>query len=149
MISDFRPPRVTESCEAVLRRLLASCAIGGCSQSCARVARPQDASKAPCFVPLLSSSARSYLNTKKQRMLRTVSEVAFMETQLGPASRYVHPVFQHSRRHVVRFVRALVKAGSVSFAEDAVEDVGLFFLSPRRLVLRGSLLMRVQAIDTL
>ena len=44
------------------------------------------------------------------------------------------------------FVRDLVKAGSVEFVEDAVEHVGSSLL-PRRLVLRGSSLMRVQVID--
>ena len=85
-----------------------------------RVARPQDASKAPKLVLLLSSSARSYLDVKKQRMVRPVSEVAGMETWLRPAGRYVDPVFQHSRRHV-GFVRGLVKAGPVGFVETAVE----------------------------
>ena len=75
-----------------------------------------------------------------------------MDTPLEPAGRYVDPFFQHSRRHYVGFVatqcglRDLVKAGSVGFVENAVEHIGPF-LSPRRLVLRGSLLMRVQAID--
>ena len=50
-------------------------------------------------------------------MLRPVSEVADMETRLRPAGRYVDPVFQHSRRHYVGFVRDLVKAGSVEFVE--------------------------------
>ena len=31
-------------------------------------------------------------------MLRPVSEVADMETQLGPAGHHVDPVFQHSQR---------------------------------------------------
>ena len=69
-----------------------------------RVARPQDASKAIYFVSLLSSSARSYLDTCKQRMLRPVSEVADMEARVGTAGRYVDPVFQHSQRHHVGFV---------------------------------------------
>ena len=76
-----------------------------------RVDRPQDASKAPFFVSLLSCPARSYLDAYKQRMLRPVSEVADMETPLGPAGRYVDPFFQH--RHYVGFVRDLVKSGSV------------------------------------
>ena len=42
--------------------------------------------------------------------------------------RYVDPVFQHSRRHNVGFVRDLVKTGSVSVV-DAVEHVGLFFVA--------------------
>ena len=80
------------------RQLLASRAIGGCSsvsddhapRSLAvfqswRVAGPQDASKARNFVSSLSSSARSYLDTCKQRVLRPVSEAADMETRLGPA----------------------------------------------------------------
>ena len=46
-------------------------------------------------------------------LLRTVSEVADMETRLGPAGRYVDPFSQHSRRHYVGFVRDLVEAGSV------------------------------------
>ena len=53
---------------------------------------------------LLSSSARSYLEAYK-RMLRLVSEVAHMENRLGLAGRNVVPVFQHSRRHYVGFVR--------------------------------------------
>ena len=101
VVSDFRPPSV-----------LASRAIGGCSLSSddhapgsltvfqsSRVARPQDASKPPCLVSLLSRSARSHLDTCEQRMLRPVSEVADMETRLWLADRYVDPVFQHSRRH--------------------------------------------------
>ena len=76
VISDFRLPNVTESGEAALRGLLASRAIGGYSLTSddsapgslivfqpSRVARPQDASKAPCIVSLLSNSARSYLDT--------------------------------------------------------------------------------------
>ena len=59
-------------------------------------------------------------------MLHPVSEVAEMETRLGPTGRYVDPVFQDSRRHFAGFVRDLVKAGSVRFVEAAVEHVGLF-----------------------
>ena len=69
-----------------------------------------------------------------------------MDTQLGAACRYVDPVFQHGGRHDVGFVCDLVKAGSVGFVEDAVEHVVSFSL-PRKLELRGSLLMRVQATD--
>ena len=80
--------------------------------------------------------------------LRPVSGDADKGTQLGPAGRHVGPVFQHSRRHYVGFARdLLVKAGSVGFVEDAVGQVGLFFSMPRRLVLRGSLMMRVPATD--
>ena len=64
-----------------------------------------------------------------QRMLLPVSEVADMETQLGPVSRYIDPVFQHSRRRLVGFVRDLVRAGSVDCVEDAVEHVGLHFVA--------------------
>ena len=126
---------------AALARLLASRAIGGYSvpsddpapgslsvfQS-SRVARPQDASGALDLVSLLSSSARSYLDAQKQRMLRPVSEVADMVARQGPAGRYVDPVFQHSQRRCVGLVRALVKAGSVGFVETAAEHVGLFFV---------------------
>ena len=49
----------------------------------------------------LSSPARCYLDAYKQRVLRPVSEVADMETLLGPAGRYVDPVVQHCRRHYV------------------------------------------------
>ena len=94
-----------------------------------RVARHQDASKAPNLVSSLRSSARSYLDTCKQRMLRPGSEVADMETLVGPAGRYVEPVFQHSGRHYVGFVRDLVKAGCVGFVETAVAHVGLFFFA--------------------
>ena len=104
--------------------------------------------KAPYFVSLLSSSARSYLDTSQQRMLRPVSEVADIETRLGLAGRHVDPVFQHSRRHYVGFVRDLVEAASVGFVEGAVEHVGCFFVA-KWLVLRGSLLMRVPAPDIL
>ena len=68
VISDFRPTSVTGSGEAVLRRLLASRAIESDSLTfddpapgsltvfqSSRVARPQDASRAPDLVPLLSS----------------------------------------------------------------------------------------------
>ena len=55
----------------------------------ARVARPQDATKALYFGSLLSSSARSYVDVVEQRMLRPVSEVADMGTRLGPAGRTV------------------------------------------------------------
>ena len=87
-----------------------------------RVARPQDASKAPYSVSLLSSSPRSYLDAHKLRMLRPVSEVA---------GRHLDPVFQHSWRHYVGFVRDLVKAASVGFVEDAVEHVGLLFVAKK------------------
>ena len=70
-----------------------------------------------------------------------------METPLGLAGRSVDPVFQHSRRHYVGFIRDLVKAGSVGFDETAVEHKVAFFLLPRRLWLKGSSLTRVQATD--
>ena len=50
-----------------------------------------------------------------------------METWLGLAGRNVDPVFQHSWRHCVGFIRDLVKAGSVGFVGTAVEHVGVFF----------------------
>ena len=53
-------------------------------------------------------------------MLRAVSEVADVETRLGPAGRYVGPVFQHRRPHYVGFISDLVKAGSVGLVETAV-----------------------------
>ena len=69
VISDFRPPSVTESDEAAPRRLQASRAIGGYSLTSddpapgsptvfhlSRVARPQDASKALRLGSLLSCS---------------------------------------------------------------------------------------------
>ena len=60
-------------------------------------------------------------------MLRPVSEVADMETRF----RYVDPVFQHSRRQYVGFVRDLVKNGSVGFVTTAVEKVGLSFVAKK------------------
>ena len=76
VISDFGSPSATESGEAALRRLFASRAIEGCSLTSgdpaqgsltmfqsSRDAPPQDSSKVPHFVSLLSSSARSYLDT--------------------------------------------------------------------------------------
>ena len=109
VIFDFRPPSVAESGEAALRRLLAGLDTGGYSlpsddpaqgsltefQS-TRVARPEDASKVPNLVSLLRSSARSYLDASKQRMFGPVSDVADIETQLGPGGLHVDPVFQHS-----------------------------------------------------
>ena len=130
VISAFRPPSVAESAEAVLRRLLASRAIGGYSLTSdvlapgsptvfqsSQAARPQDTLRAPYHVSLLSSSVRSYLNAYKRRMLRPVSEVADMETRLRSTGRCVDPVFQHSRRRCVGFVRDMVRAGSVEFVE--------------------------------
>ena len=114
-----------------------------------RVARPQDALKAPKLVSLLSSSAPSYLDPYEQRMFRAFSEVADLDTRLGPAGRYVDPVFQHSSRFYVAFTHELVKTKSVRFVEEAVEHVGLFFSLPRRSELRGSSLMCVQVIDIL
>ena len=58
-----------------------------------RVTRPQDASKALHIGSLLSSSSRSFLDTCKQRMVCPVSEVADMETGLGPTGRDADPVF--------------------------------------------------------
>ena len=46
---------------------------------------------------------------------------------LGPAGRYVDPVFQDSQRHIVDFVWDLVQAGSIGIVEDAVEHFGLLF----------------------
>ena len=64
-------------------------------------------------------------------MLRPAAEVADMPHCLGLAGRYVDPVFQHTRRHYVGFVRDLVRAGSVDFVEDAVEHVGLFLVAKK------------------
>ena len=44
-----------------------------------------------------------------------------METLWLLVGRYVDPVFQHSKRHFVGFVRHLVKSGSVGVVEGAVE----------------------------
>ena len=41
-----------------------------------------------------------------------------MGARLGPAGRYVDPVFPHSRRHHAGFIRDLFKAGFVGFVED-------------------------------
>ena len=60
-------------------------------------------------------------------MLRAISEVADIETRLGPGGLYFDRVFQHSRRHYVGLVRDLVEDGSLGFVEDACEFVGLFF----------------------
>ena len=87
--------------------------------------------KALYLVSLLSSSARSYLDTNKQRVFRPVLEVADVETRLGLAGRDVDPVFQHSWRHHAGFVWDLVKAGSIGFVEGAVEHVGLFFVDEK------------------
>ena len=70
-----------------------------------------------------------------QRTLRPFSEVADMETRLGPPGRYVDPVVWHSRRHFVGFIRDPVKAGSVGFVETA-SDVGLFFVAKKAVAQR-------------
>ena len=80
-------------------------------------------------MPHLSCSARSYLDTYKQRMFCPVSVVADME-----ASRYVDPVFQHSRRRHVGFIRGLW-------------NTLVSCLLPRKLGLRDSIWMPVQATD--
>ena len=54
-----------------------------------------------------------------------------MATRLGPAGRYVDPVFQHSRRHHLGCVRELVRAGSVGFLKMLLNTLGSFSL-PRR-----------------
>ena len=64
-------------------------------------------------------------------MLRSVSEVADMDSPVGLAGLYVDPVFQHSRRQHVGVVSDLGKAGSVGFVEDAVEHVGLLFVAKK------------------
>ena len=51
--------------------------------------------------------------------------------RLGPAGRFVCPIFQHKRRHHVGFVRDLVKVGSVDSVEDVVEHVGLFLVAKK------------------
>ena len=74
VISGFRPASGTESSEAALRRLLASCTIGcfaltsddpapGSVTESSRIARPPYAPKALGFVSLMSSSSRFYLET--------------------------------------------------------------------------------------
>ena len=103
VISDFGPPRVTESGEAALRRLLSSRAIGrysltsddpapGSLSVCqsSRAARLQDASKAFYLGSLLSGSVRSCLDAFSQRLRRPVPEVADMEIRLGPVITLIH-----------------------------------------------------------
>ena len=140
MISDFRPPSGTESGEAALWRLLVCRALGGYSPTSndaalgwlavfqsLRVARPQDASKAFYLGSSLSCATPSSLDVCKQRMLRPVSEVADMETWLGPAGRYVDAVIWHSRRHYVVYIRDMVRASPVVFVETAVETRWFLF----------------------
>ena len=86
VICDFRPPSATGSGEAALLRLLASRAIGGYSLTSddpaprsqtvfhsSRVARPQDASKAPYLVSLLSSSAMQESSVRVVMFLRLLT----------------------------------------------------------------------------
>ena len=150
VISDFSLPSGTESGEAALRRLLASRAIGGyvltsdgpapgrptVFQS-SRVARPQDASKAPGLVSLLSSSARFHLDAYKQRMLRPVSEVADMETAWD---RPVPTLIQSSRTADVTTWTSFViwrKLGPSGLLKRLLNTLVSSSL-PRRLGLRGS-----------
>ena len=63
---------------------------------------------------------------------------------MGPANHHVDPVFHHSRRHYVGFVRDLVTARSVGFVEAAVEHVSLHFVAQKA---GASLVMRLQATD--
>ena len=104
VIFDFRPPSVTESGEAALRRLLPSRAIGGYSLTSDDPARESP-----------------YLDASKKHMLRPETGVADMETRLEP----------HSRLHYAGSVSVLVKAGSVQFVEAAVEYVGLFCVAKK------------------
>ena len=82
-------------------------------------------------VSLLSSSARLFLETYKQRLLRPVCEADGMEARLGLACRYVDPVFQHCRRHYKGFICDVEKAGSVGFVETAVVHIGLFIVAAK------------------
>ena len=74
------------------------------------------------------------------------SHVHDMEARLGLAGRCVVPVFQHSRRHCVGFIRDLVKTVSVGLLKRLLNTLVSFSL-PRKLGLKGSLLMGVQATE--
>ena len=143
VISDFRPPSITRSGEAVLLRLFPSRAIGGSSLTSddlasgpqtvcqsSRVARPQDASQAPHPVSLLSSSARSYLDAYEQRM-PVVTLIQFSSTA----------------DHVTWVSFAIWLKLDPSGLLKMLLSTLVSFLLPGRLVLSGSLLMRVQAMD--
>ena len=80
---------------------------------------------------LLSSSARSLLDAKKQHRFRPVSEVPDIETWFGLAGRYVDPTVQHSRRQYVGFIRDLVKAGSVWFVKMLLSTLVFFFVAKK------------------
>ena len=111
-----------------------------------RVARPQDASKAPYLVSLLSSSARFYLDAYKQRMLRPLSEVADMETWLVPAGRYVDPVFRTVGDPTWVSSAIWLRLVPSGLLEMLLNTLVSFSL-PRKLGLNGSLLMFVPATD--
>ena len=125
MILDFRPPSVTESSEATLRRLLASRAIGGNSLTSDGLAlgTPRYAELFD-HVSLLSSSVCSYLDAYKQRMLRPVSGLLTWKNDWDRPVVTLILFSGTALRHFVGFVRDLVKAGSVWFVEAAVEHVG-------------------------
>ena len=110
-----------------------------------RVAPPL-ASKAGYLGSLLRSSGRSYLDACKQRVLRPVSEVADIEARLEPAGRKVDPVFRHSLRHYVGFIRDFVKAGSAGLPKMLLTRWSLL-ICQGGLLLRGLLVMRVTTID--
>ena len=60
-----------------------------------------------------------------------------METRLGPAGLQVDPVFQHSWRHYVGFVRDLVKGWFRRVCRRCVEHVGLFFVAKKAVAQRS------------
>ena len=86
-------------------------------QSSRGARRLHDAPTALALLSLLSSSARSYLDTYQQGMLRTVAEVADTEARLRLAGCYIDSIFQYSRR---RFLARLWST-SVSFAAKIVD----------------------------
>ena len=69
-----------------------------------------------------------------------------METCLGPVGRDVEPVLQHSQRHYAGFALDLVNAVPSLLWKMLLKTLVLSLL-PRRLELRDSFLLRVQATD--
>ena len=78
-------------------------------------------------------------------MSRPVSDVADVETRLAPAGRCVDPLFQHSRHHLVGFVRDLQHAGLFFVAKkDALASNRHFLRPPSGPLLTGEGLRHVE-----
>ena len=161
VISDLRPPSVTESGEAALRRLPASRAIGGHSLTSGDPARGSLTafqSNASCSTTGCLKSSQLCVNAEHLSSffvwIRTSSVcfVLFLRLRTWrhdwdwPA---VTLTQFSSTAGVTAWVLSmtLLRLVPSGLLKRLLKNMLSSFLSPRRLVLRGSSLMRVQATD--